>query len=249
MDTKRRVALAFDIDGVFANFAQAFINLVNEKFDTHITFEEWDTYGSPTAHGPCFTDEQWRYGWDTFLNTPRFWFNLEAFEPYTMKLLGELASYGEVLLYFTTRRRDLTAGEPHERDCRLLTKWWLNKYGITDAQAVIAGWQNRVDLLKQLEIDAYIDDYAPQVEQCMAAGINTYLINRPWNRKESCSAPRVDSVAHFLDIVDPQVSKLYETVRAVDQRRIYERLSGIDFSKIQLDPKQIAHASNILVAE
>lgn len=243
----RRFALAFDIDGVLANFADAAIYLVNQKFGTNLKFEDWDKYGDVHTHPDAFTDEQWRYMWDSFLATPRFWFDLEAFEPKTLQLLGELAAYGEILLYFTTKRRDITTGPANERDCRLLTKWWLNKHGITDTHAIIAGQQNRVQILGHLEVDAYLDDYAPQANEVMFSGgvPKTVLINRPWNVNEPCDCPRVDTVVDFLAEVHPDLKRLYDAAFNFDRERTTKRLMQ-QFGVPSFDG-QAVKVSNILV--
>ena len=42
-----------------------------------------------------------------------------------------------------------------------------------------------------------------------AAGIEAFLIDRPWNRHEEC-AWRVRSIQQFLDIVAPECSEVSE---------------------------------------
>jgi uncharacterized HAD superfamily protein len=198
--SNRLPRLAFDVDGVFANFQQGFLDLVNARFGTTITTDQWTQYLDiigPNAACPIFTKEQWDYGWEKLKITPFFWANLKPFPNVDWDQLElDMATF-QFNGYFITKRCDLNTQELG--DSNALTRIFFEKYGIENATAIISCLgKNRIALLKELAVDAYIDDWGEQFLEAREAGINAFLLNQPFNQHVD-TPYRVYSIQEYVD--------------------------------------------------
>jgi uncharacterized HAD superfamily protein len=191
--------VGFDIDGVLANFVTGFLDLVNRETGSSFVESDWTTYGGATSSGrPEFlTDIQWAAGWAALEKEPCFWAKLDAYPSATEfgKIQNSLESF-QFNGYFITRRKNLKTSSIS--DANALTRIWLEQQGIVDASAIIASsGGNRIQVLKELEIDTYIDDWADQFLLAQEAGIDAYLIDRPYNRHIQTDK-RVYSITEYV---------------------------------------------------
>lgn len=177
--------IAFDVDGVFADFTTGFMTLINEKFGTNFVWQQWKDYWDPivgsTSKHPLFTQEQWDYAWQQLAVTPFFWAHLPAIEGVNFDQIElEMATF-QYNGYFVTRRRDLDTVELG--DSNALTRIFFENHGINNASAIISSLtKNRISVLKEISADAYLDDWADQMLEAREAGLNAYLIDRPHNQ-------------------------------------------------------------------
>jgi uncharacterized protein len=191
---KRLLRLGFDIDGVLANFTEGFLSLVNRECGTSFSTSDWITYGSHTAHPDFLTKEQWDAGWKALGETPNFWATLKPYEV-DFTLLDQQMDTLQYNGYFITRRRDVNVGMG---DSNVQTRMWLENQGVKNYSAVISNkGTNRIEMLKNCEVDAYIDDWGEQFLEASAAGISSYLIDRPYNRHIDTDR-RVYSVQEYV---------------------------------------------------
>jgi hypothetical protein len=86
-------------------------------------------------------------------------------------------------------------------DARFCTRIWLEGFGIHSAQGVIVGTDfNRTRLLKSLGCNAHLDDQANHIDALTKAGMNAYLLDRPWNQHYKIDPEhRVCSIDQFLE--------------------------------------------------
>jgi uncharacterized HAD superfamily protein len=201
MSSGRLPRLAFDIDGVLASFQGLFLDSMNRVCGTSYEIKDWVKYD---LAGNPFTKEQFDAAWKEVLVTPNAWRILEPcgdIDFYEINTEMGMAIYNG---YFVTKRRDLEEtdynhGYKHMRDANYLTRMWLEDHGIKNYTSVISTASTvRVDMLKLIEADAYIDDWGEQFLKCRAAGINAYLIDRPYNQ-DIDTHYRVYSVEEFID--------------------------------------------------
>jgi hypothetical protein len=69
---------------------------------------------------------------------------------------------------------------------------------------------DKVSELLHRGVQYHIDDNPGTVELLRKAGIEAFLLDRPWNQREICEW-RVDSIEQFLDIVAPSASGVTES--------------------------------------
>jgi hypothetical protein len=193
--------VAFDVDGVVADFSTGFMGLVNKKFGTNFVRDQWISYWDPIlgkSDNPLFTQEQWDYGWEELVKTPFFWANLSAYQDVDFLTLDmEMATF-QYNGYFVTRRRDL---ETHELgDSNAQTRIFLENHGLKNFCSVISSLKkDRIEVLKLIGADAYIDDWGEQFLEAREAGLNAYLIDRPHNQ-EVDTPFRVKTVHEYVDL-------------------------------------------------
>jgi uncharacterized HAD superfamily protein len=191
--------LGFDVDGVFADFCTGFMSIINEKFGTSIKHDDWQSYWDPIegkSDKPIFTQEQWDYAWATLIKTPYWWAHLPAYADVDFQKIEDQMATFKFNGYFITRRRDLQTKELG--DSNALTRLFFENHGLVSYSAVISHLErNRIQALKEIAIDAYLDDWGEQWQLARDAGINAYLIDRPYNR--DIDTPfRVKSVHEFI---------------------------------------------------
>jgi uncharacterized HAD superfamily protein len=189
--------LAFDMDGVVANFAAGFLSLVNQRFQLTLSYDQWRSY-DPVMDG-LMTQEQWDAGWEMLRSTPLFWAHLPCFRSTPFNSINEDMRNFVYNGYFVTRRQDTDLAESGPQDSNIQSRIWLEQNGITEASSIIAvHHSDRINLLKAIGVDAYVDDYPEQFLACRAAGIRAYLIDRPWN--QGVDTPyRVFTLQQFID--------------------------------------------------
>ena len=152
--------IALDIDGVLANFSQAFI-LRGQKlglaggWPAHWT--RWDSWFPDTA-AKTFSEV-----WATVESDPHFWL-------YEVKKLDSAFVDFPVAAYVTARPI------PDE-----LTASWLGRMGFPEAPVVTVS-TSKLAVLQSLGIDLFVDDKVETFEELNAAGLRCLLMTQPHNR-------------------------------------------------------------------
>ena len=193
---RRLPTVTFDVDGVLANFIQGMFDLLTPltlKFCDWHDCTHWDTVQSG-----LLTPEECEKAWRLVLNEPYFWATIEPFEDVDFQTLNTHMEVGEFVGYFVTSRFDLDTPN-YVGDARFLTQCWLQKQGLkAHAGVVVQRNQSRADLLYGLGSDYHLDDIGDNYLSLCAAGIQAYLLDRPWNRYLGTS-DRVCSIEEFLN--------------------------------------------------
>lgn len=164
--------LAFDVDGVLANFAEAFakklVKVTGEnKFPTPLVIPcwDWDKY-----YG--YTNDQIAAAWDNIVADGLFWQKLKPIpEPGVFSRLNVLSKTHPV--YFITNRMGL--------NCKQQTEKFLYEQGINYPTVLVTG--NKRPVLESLKIEFFIDDRLPTMQELIPLKReHYYLADAEYNR-------------------------------------------------------------------
>lgn len=216
--------IAFDIDGVIANYVRGFMALIIALSGRDLFLESdwtdppcWDWY---KLRG--YTKDEVSAAQTAILESPDFWFNLEPMTHDVAQLaiaFEELDDHHEV--YFITHR----SGQ-HAR--RQTEDWLVHALGLWEVPTVLlVGYRMKGVAAKALGLDLYIDDNYDNCLDCVEQSplTRTYLLDRAYNRV-------------FEEIMEKkrlfQSSVPSEFLRTVEDRRVpdiggmlgRERLTG-----------------------
>lgn len=83
-----------------------------------------------------------------------------------------------------------------------VTKIWLEMNGFPDAPVFSVGLDNsKVDTLKELNIDLFVDDAIHNFKEINDAGINCYLMSRSHNEGFDAKGKRIESLEQINKII------------------------------------------------
>lgn len=172
--------IAFDLDGVLADFGAAYGRVADSLFpeargrltaaDGSESREDRrrdvpsDAPGDAPADQPVPARERRSSArrrnrvWKAIRSTPDFWLTLDPIDPDVVRRLHERAVDGRWELFFVTQR-PATAGDTVQRQ----TQRWLAEQGF-ELPSVIVHEASRGALAAALELDALVDD---TVEHCV----------------------------------------------------------------------------------
>lgn len=182
-----------DMDDILTNFNYAFMEVASEMFSS-ISLDaepkEWDFWRSV----PNLTLEIEEKVWEKIRRTPNFYETLPAYaSERDLRRLGKLVREGEHEIYFITSRFP-TSG----RSVQAQTQQWLIKY-IGEPGAVIVSLR-KGELCRVLGIDFAVDDAPHHIENLLLHGVNTYIMDWPYNRHIEHRF-RVKNLGEFLDSI------------------------------------------------
>lgn len=206
---KKRIKVAFDMDGVLSNFDTAFSAIANKLFGTPIihpsAVKAWDWHlWYPLSHEQI--DELWEQITKREMN---FWLQHKPLvSPWTMESINLLS--GKVPVYFITSRPQ-TPGMLVEAQ----TRGWLLASGIVGAQVLVT---SRKGITCQgLGITHVIDDkFTNCLDMAKNGRSKSYLLMREHNKEFPSIFPNyfrsgeiqiVESVEDYLTEVFKEVGK------------------------------------------
>ncbi len=144
--------VAFDLDGVLANFRSAFESAASEAGVTLPSSALDSTPSDPVSPRDIRTI------WDYVKRTPNWWVRLAPYEPAQIVRLYETARRERWEVVFVTKR-PATAGDP----VQFQTQWWLEQQGFY-YPAVMTVPGSRGELANALRLDVLVDD---QIHNCV----------------------------------------------------------------------------------
>ena len=171
--------VGLDIDGVVADFQSAIREMAALELGRELPPADrwaiWETWG--------ITQERWdellaafteREGWR--------WLS-----PYhsASTYLRSLEDAGHTIYYITAR--PLAAS--------WMTFEWLDRHGFPCED--VCFYVDKAAAAKNMELDIYIDDHPPTVQAVRGAGIEAYVLDRPWNRDDD-EQPRMQSLVEYV---------------------------------------------------
>ena len=195
MINKTKVVI-FDLDGVLADFDQAFTAMGNHLFGTPI---------STTVQQPFWnfrnvmTAGEQDYVWRELKSTTDWWFHLPILVTgFVFDRINRLTNRAEV--YFVTHRMHdfQPAGEQSMR--------WLKLWGIKNPRVIVSSAKG--EIARAVEADYAIEDNWGNAcaIHWMAEKCRTFLIERPYNEEaRKIIPPRitvVKTVDQYLDVVE-----------------------------------------------
>jgi hypothetical protein len=197
--------VAFDLDGVLANFRSAFESAASEA-GVSLPGASLDQ-----AVKDPLSSREIRKIWDYVKRTPNWWVRLAPYEPAQIVRLYETARRLRWEVVFVTRR-PVTAGDP----VQFQTQWWLEQQGFY-YPSVMTVPGSRGELANALRLDILVDD---QIHNCVdvisasTAKAVLLLRDRPDASVEDHAVSRgigvVGSLEEALDVLDHLHSVLRE---------------------------------------
>jgi len=185
--------IGLDIDGVFANFAEAY-----QRLFVKTTGRDWfhvgDAENPPMWHWPTlrgYTGEETKAVWAAIKTDPVFWLNLAPYPDAVATLRQHYAQLQrEHDVYFITNREGVRAKQQTEE--------WLAQFLNTPPTVLLVGHRKKGEAAQALGLDCAIDDYFENVQD-LAPLTRTYLLDRTYNQETpDARVRRVDSFHHFL---------------------------------------------------
>lgn len=203
-----------DIDGVLADFAGGFTNILRElglNLSTNYVPNNWNwTNGGVTS---AIMKEAWKLV-DSKLD---FWGTLKPHED--MKYMSEFFNEKADItceIYFITSRNTSPKSEP----VRVQTERWLRRYLDHPRQMInvipVNHAMNKIDVIDALGLDASLDDYLPTIinARSIRERHHAYLLTKPWNvDRIGYSVETVDSVKEFFDKEENELKEIQEGVK------------------------------------
>lgn len=192
--------LAFDCDGVLADFNSAYGALIVKVSGEDRFPGGWkDDPNYPSTwfweREAGYTKEVENKVWrEHILKEGVFWTSLKPYEPETLKRIGKLSLTHDV--YFVTHRMGKKAKQQTEE--------WLYKHGMVNYPTVICVKEStdKLAILQAIGAEAFIDDKPETCNDTALGryGMKTYVLDQPWNRgKTNGKVLRVPSVQAMLE--------------------------------------------------
>ena len=176
---KRRIGL--DVDGVVANFAQAIIEAGNKLGIKHLPVrwaEFVHIYGGPdkTKEHQAFVNV-----WMKVREDEDFWDSIPPHDE-DVPFLPDV--------YITAR--------PQGTDTYL----WLFMNDVPSAPVITVDGGSKVAAAQAAKLTHFLDDAPHNVDELRAAGIDCWLLDRPWNQTYE-TIYRVKTIAEFWNKANP----------------------------------------------
>jgi len=162
--TKKQILL--DADGVLADFASAALNVLNERYETEYTIDDYargyGQFGMNKFFG--ITEKEF---WAAIEDSPRFWLDLEPL-PWADSLYGELLEIAPVTIVTMPN---------HDPMCAAYKLMWLDEFMGIHSDNVFLGHKKWLMAGNGI----LIDDYHKNVDAFKENGGEAILIPSNWN--------------------------------------------------------------------
>lgn len=186
--------IAFDIDGVLANFTRGFTRIAHELFGTPVGdgqsqetwyFEHYPQLGLTKEH--C----KWPDGplWSAIFSSPTFWEELDPFNVSVMQRINRIRNK-----VFITNRPGIDTQGQSER--------FLQKWGIEDPVVIVA--EQKLPVALEYGVVAMTDDYIKNCNELLGTVQFMSLHYAPYNKEHHVEWQAKGgvvslSVDHFID--------------------------------------------------
>jgi hypothetical protein len=212
--------ISFKIDGVLANHIQPILDhaLISGARNVHSSYSWRDV----TCYGECYgccdscvcfsriahtypaplSREEYFDAYLTAVQNGNFWRQLAPFSTTDLQYLSDQMHAGRFAALFISSRQ---AAGPRDfyADPRTQTIGWLHDHDLSHFLGLKFTEGARVsEYLIERRPDYHLEDEYREVMAARDAGIEAFLIDRPWNAKLPCSY-RVGSIMEFLWTVVP----------------------------------------------
>lgn len=174
----RMPRLGFDLDGVIANWGQVCVDIVNAKYGTHYTMDDWtDWSGGVIFEGRQDLLRELALNPNTYMDAAPVKGAIEA--------LWQLWPLAEI--YVVTCRPE---------SCERATRLWMESNGIPTDHLFVC--QDKPATVAPLNLDAYLDDKLEYAEALVPLVGKSFLFDTPYNRQPT-NAIRVVGWDEALD--------------------------------------------------
>ena len=80
-----------------------------------------------------------------------------------------------------------------------ISEQWLKNVGFPTAKVITVPWgESKVDAMKEIGIELFIDDFYENFKELNEGGITTYLYSAPWNQEYDVGDLRLNSLKDIL---------------------------------------------------
>lgn len=195
--------IGFDVDGVLANFCDAYETACIQAAEGKNLFQPWSlqdgpvTWNWPEHYG--YTKEEVGRVWQMIKNSNHFWSDLTALPDMLVLERWLVKNWRANVIdemYFVTSRPGINAKAQTE-------DWFLNKGNGIFATVLISDEKGLI--AKGLNLDFYVDDKIENVESVIEHSPKTRvsLMDREYNRKAAhLDLYRISNLSQFLDSVE-----------------------------------------------
>ena len=160
-----RERLGLDCDGVLSNFARFTLARINRELGTSLRLRDWRPIVSDDPLVKAAAAIVWR-----MMGDPEIWAQVPPY-PGTARRVAALRERYDIYV--------VTAMPPQFADVRAE---WLLRHGVPHERLVaVDDPAEKVGVAQELGLCAFVEDLAPTAEDMAAAGIESYLVRRPWN--------------------------------------------------------------------
>ncbi len=178
--------IGFDLDGVLANFRQAFSDLARD-----VLHEEVEAARSPDDPGRRPADVE--RAWTAIAERHNWWTTLEAFEPEQIaRLYGLTREHCWEVVFLT--KRPPSGGD----SVQFQTQWWLERHGFL-LPAVVTVPGSRGELANALRLDLVVDDQLMNCADVLGASTAKAVLVL---REGEPDALRAHATARGIGVVD-----------------------------------------------
>jgi hypothetical protein len=190
--------VAFDIDGVLANFRTAFRDTAVRIVRAEVGEADGESPQSQSALSP----DDVRRVWDHIAKAPNWWMEIDAYEPDQIARLYSLTRANRWEVFFMTKRPP-SAGD----SVQFQTQWWIERFGFY-LPSVLTVPGSRGDVANALRLDLVVDDQLINcVEVVSASPTKAILMQRtPDTAARDHAAGRgigvVSSMADALGVIE-----------------------------------------------
>ncbi|MGD9677251.1 MAG: hypothetical protein AB7V16_02640 [Vulcanibacillus sp.] len=188
--------LGIDIDGTIKYTHSAAIKLYNEELNMNVREEEVVTYFLDEPFG--LTSDEGR----------KMWRRLES-RIYTIAIplenssesLQQLEEEGHEIFYITAR--------PGLKKIREVTEYWLQKYHFPyKKENLFMSSQNKGKIAIENNIHLFFEDDPNHIDNLVANGVPTVIVDCPYNRLSSKDIPRIKDWIEGINYVHMFEKKL-----------------------------------------
>lgn len=181
----------WDLDGVGFNFGDSCHRYLEHIGQGHL----WKSGPTPEPYWDWYKD----WGWTgeqfvEFCNAGAdagFIFAGPVREGF-VEAIERVSRQGHEIIIITDRSFGSTPSVSEQLTCE-----WLAQHGIEYDELIFSADKTCV------WTDTFIDDKLANYDKLEAAGTNTFLLNRPWNRVDGMdSRNRIDSIAEYADMIE-----------------------------------------------
>lgn len=178
--------IGFDSDGVLYRFTKAYhswMNLNNGmSLDLEVEAQTWDWFLDWQSV------EQFKQAMDESVDAGYLFWQGELYEPEIPSFIADLQAKGHSVHLVTHRFSGKT------KCAKAATEHFYDSVGIRFDSITYSRDKTVVD------VDVFIEDNVANYDALDAAGVEVYLVNRPYNQ-ENDSRRRVDSVKQFIELI------------------------------------------------
>jgi len=160
--------VAFDIDGVLADFEGRLVDCLVDEFRALGSMNRsLFSLDERFKNHPEILERSLEY-----VNDPNFYYGLEPIQP-TVDFVKNLMERGYWVMYLTSRPRT------HEA----FTRRWLEKYtwNYKDSRGLLCGIDDKADFLYDVDVAFLVDDNPKEFTRCKKRGVNILVWEQPWN--------------------------------------------------------------------